>query len=604
MTLCLKRLGRRNAVRKLTGLVAAVLMLVTAGAGAVESSEDVYWVPADRDDDDGDGRPDTEGNKPGDAVELSSNSVKAIRVDGDVVRLWTGAKPVAKLPFTGRLSVQGLKPGAARIHTAAGVREVAVLLGQPVDGAGRSVDMARSHASLSRTLPAELSGADPSDDADALRWRVVGPPGALPKVVTVSSFDAAGEALDQLTSVPVATASCPADTAKGLACVRTPMLRLSTDAVDRTHPSAKHRTLLGDVGGRIVVSIGERKLAAIRVGGPRRGSVPIERLRGKLRVRIVRAAPGAPTPLGGADRLARAVAVREVQTASALWGQCGIHFGTRRQVDVAIVDPPPPSMLAVGCGVALPAGGGTVRFKLSRTTVQVETVAGTTPIEAAGLVAARLRKLGYRAHISPNPRIGPGALRSADILVRSNVGKPVAIRSADGGPLSTDPALDVCLGEVDLSDGLEHFYDLNASAGTIEERALIKGLSDSDPATIEVFIVPSFSRSGRIGESFILGDQGSIRNAVVIDETAVFAGARSYTLAHELGHIFLDMPGHPDDFGVDFPGMLMDSDSADPTIFGPRRLSRAECARAVRQSGPGAAVPLLTQWPLATKRKP
>jgi hypothetical protein len=60
----------------------------------------------------------------------------------------------------------------------------------------------------------------------------------------------------------------------------------------------------------------------------------------------------------------------------------------------------------------------------------------------------------------------------------------------------------------------------------------------------------------------------------------------------------LDMPGHPDDYGVDQPTSLMDADAADPTIFGPRRLSVAECERAIVQSGPGAAVPLLQPWPL------
>ena len=42
----------------------------------------------------------------------------------------------------------------------------------------------------------------------------------------------------------------------------------------------------------------------------------------------------------------------------------------------------------------------------------------------------------------------------------------------------------------------------------------------------------------------------------------------------------------------------MDSDSADPSAFGPRRLHADECARAVRESGPSAWVPILRPWPL------
>jgi hypothetical protein len=42
----------------------------------------------------------------------------------------------------------------------------------------------------------------------------------------------------------------------------------------------------------------------------------------------------------------------------------------------------------------------------------------------------------------------------------------------------------------------------------------------------------------------------------------------------------------------------MDADATDPTIFGPRRLSVGECERALRESGPGAVVPLLDPWPM------
>ena len=61
--------------------------------------------------------------------------------------------------------------------------------------------------------------------------------------------------------------------------------------------------------------------------------------------------------------------------------------------------------------------------------------------------------------------------------------------------------------------------------------------------------------------------------------------------------MLLDEPGHPDDFGPDTPTRLMDADAANPTAFGPRRLTLDECARAVRQSGPGAPVVLLKKWP-------
>jgi hypothetical protein len=149
-----------------------------------------------------------------------------------------------------------------------------------------------------------------------------------------------------------------------------------------------------------------------------------------------------------------------------------------------------------------------------------------------------------------------------------------------------------------LSDGLSHFGDIDAFVGTVEERALLRAFDDGDASTIEVLVVPSFARSERIGESFIQSPGSSLSSAVIIDRQAIRAGARSFALAHELGHVLLAMPGHPDDFGVDQSWSLMDADVADATIFGPRRLSVSDCERAVTQSGPDALVPLLTRVPL------
>jgi hypothetical protein len=218
-------------------------------------------------------------------------------------------------------------------------------------------------------------------------------------------------------------------------------------------------------------------------------------------------------------------------------------------------------------------------------------------------LARAIHELGLSARVSLNQRTSAGASGAVDVLVRSSQASPVAI-SADTDanvPLSTDSTLGVCLGEVDLGNGLSHFVESDAAAGTLEERALVKAFDDGDPTTIEVFIVPSFDQSGRIGESFIDDDGAGIQNTVIIDRAALRAGPRSYALAHELGHILLDMPGHPDDYGVDQSSSLMDSDASDASIFGPRRLSLAECERVLRESGPSARVPLLSPWPTAKK---
>ncbi len=149
--------------------------------------------------------------------------------------------------------------------------------------------------------------------------------------------------------------------------------------------------------------------------------------------------------------------------------------------------------------------------------------------------------------LSPNQRISSGASGAFDLLLRGGQGGALSI-TADSDPrlpLSSDDTLGLCLGDVDLSDGLSHFVEDDASAGTLEERALIKAFDDGDPSTIEVFIVPSFDQSGRIGESFIDDTGGGIQNTVILDRAALRAGPRSSALAMSSATFCCICPGTP-----------------------------------------------------------
>ena len=300
---------------------------------------------------------------------------------------------------------------------------------------------------------------------------------------------------------------------------------------------------------------------------------------------------------------AKAVARGEVERANAVWGACGISFGPLRQLDLAVVDPPPPHMLALGCDHGLPASGGVIRVRVDGREVSVKVDAGLQPAAAARLVAAAIGQKGFEARVSDNPVMGAGAFGTSDVLVRRRGGQLASLEPPTRGAVSSDATLTACIGRVDLEDGLQHFTDVDAIAGTVEERALVKAFDDGDPATIEVFLVPSFGGGGRIGESFIAADGGSVRNVVLEDRGALRADRASFALAHELGHVLLDDPGHPDDFGVDTPTRLMDADAANGSAYGPRRLVAAECGRALLQSGPRAPVPLLRPWPLGRLSK-
>jgi hypothetical protein len=50
-------------------------------------------------------------------------------------------------------------------------------------------------------------------------------------------------------------------------------------------------------------------------------------------------------------------------------------------------------------------------------------------------------------------------------------------------------------------------------------------------------------------------------------------------LAHELGHVLLDHPFHPNELGERDPTRLLDGSANDGTVLGPKRLTADECAR-------------------------
>jgi hypothetical protein len=308
--------------------------------------------------------------------------------------------------------------------------------------------------------------------------------------------------------------------------------------------------------------------------------------------------PGGAPAIGGTDAGAVEALRGELTAAATIWGQCGISFGDPKSIDVKLVDPPPSHLVAIGDDLGMVASGGEIRLRADGKTLHVPTTPGEGADQVAEDLARVVEKAGLVAVVSANARIGPGLGRSVDVSVRRKDGTLVALDSLPGAPVSTDPTLGVRVGSVDVSDGLQHFTDVDAMAGTLEERTLLKAIDDTDPETVEIVVVPLFAGGGRIGESFIGSDLSSVRNIVLLDRAGIRARKSSLTLAHELGHVFLDMPGHPDDYGVDTPTLLMDSDAADASPFGPRRLTVEECARVVRQAGPRSRVPLLTEWPV------
>lgn len=597
------------------------MALVGTPLPAVAAEPDSIHVDlwADSDDDDADGRPDGEETPLAAAAFADLVTVDA-RLAGASLETVSGAEHARLVLPTGapwpwgrtvppRAMMQGLSPGRVELVAKLGGHRTRVTVdvrGLDLrDGEGRRVDLARSHASLERMPPVrDEGGVDaPYDDFDALRVVVAVPehgPGLDgERDIAVESVGAGGARIDRIASLPLGPSRCVGHS-EGVRCWASAPLRAVMDDVDRNHPLVSGRSIKAELGGAIVFRSAGRKAQMIRVLGPRDSPVgPIGRLRATLRPFVLRVTPGGAPAIGGTDAGAVEALRAELGAASTIWGQCGISFGDTRTLEVKLVDPPPSHLVAIGDDLGIAASGGEIRLRADGKSISVP----TTPGEGADLVAEHLsravERAGLVAVVSPNARIGPGLARSVDVSLRRKDGTLIAVDTAPGAPLSTDPTLSVRIGSVDVSDGLQHFTDVDAMAGTLEERTLLKAIDDADATTVEIVVVPLFAGGGRIGESFIGSDLSSVRNIVLLDRAGIRARKSSLTLAHELGHVFLDLPGHPDDYGVDTPTQLMDSDAADASPFGPRRLTLEECARAVRQAGPKARVPLLTDWPLS-----
>jgi hypothetical protein len=607
----LARVGR-------AALLGAALAWATPSARADESDAIHIELWADRDDDDADGRPDGEQSPLSPAAFADLVALDG-RLAGATIEVVSGGEHARLVLPTGvpmawgravppRALLQGLSPGSVELVARRGAHRDRVTVDVKGidlrDGEGRRVDLARSHASIERTPPMrDEGGADgPYDDFDALRVVMAipdhGPGLDGAREISVESLSAAGLRVDEIPTLDLTPSRCAAPY-QGVRCWASAPLRAVMDDVDRNHPLVAGRSIKAELGGALVFRSSGRKAQMIRVLGPRDSPVgPIGRLRATLRPFVVRVAPGGAPAIGGTDAGAVEALRAELGAASTIWSQCGLTFGETRNLEVKLVDPPPSHLVAIGDDLGLIASGGEIRLRADGKSISVP----TSPGEGADMVAEHLsravERAGLAAVVSPNARIGPALAPSVDVSLRRRDGTLVAVDTAPGVPLSTDPTLSVRIGSVDVPDGLQHFTDVDAMAGTLEERTLLKAIDDGDPATIEVVVVPLFAGGGRIGESFIGSDLSSVRNIVLLDRAGIRARKSSLTLAHELGHVFLDLPGHPDDYGVDTPTLLMDSDAADASPFGPRRLTLEECARAVRQAGPKARVPLLTDWPL------
>lgn len=595
--------------------VAGALLAIAVGLGANEAAAALptaldVQLAVDLDDDDGDGVADADQAVVSDRADCASFESSALP-PGLVLRSITppsaarvladgaSVQPGQAVPSSARtVAIQALASGSITIDLGGVTVRVRAIRLIAIDGEGKPVSMATSHASMQRTVPDRIDAPTAiTRDPDALRYVVAGRAEDLPASLRILSRTEKGTTLQSLPAVRLLDAPCPSVAGAGMSCRTSAPIRVVGDDVDQTHPLVAERSIRGELGGGLLIDAGSGRRQQIRIGGPRQTRLgPIRRYRAALRARLMRVVSHGAPPVGGRDGAALSLIREQIRNANSLWGQCGISFGPPDEADVQLVDPPAAMMIGIGCDLGMPASGGELRLQVEGRNLTFPLKAGSTPSQVARLVERGLTKAGFRVVVSPNARIGPGGLPTVDLLVRRKDGAPATVLGPARGPVSTDATMGVCVGRADLSSGLRHFFDVDSMAGTFEERVLLKSVDDHDPSTIDLLVIAAFARGGRIGESFIGNDRSSLRNIVVIDRAGVRVARASFTLAHEAGHVLLDVPGHPDDYGTDTPTLLMDSDGADLSAFGPRRLLVAECERALEQSGPQTPMPVLRAW--------
>ncbi|MCP4675651.1 MAG: hypothetical protein GY854_09135 [Deltaproteobacteria bacterium] len=418
-----------------------------------------------------------------------------------------------------------------------------------------------------------------SEDPSRFRLRVFGAPSRpLVRVSLLSVDTETGRVRDRLE-----LRSFAADKNGALVA---PWIVLVTNMQDRSASEFAGFSLMARLGDRIE--------ARARIGGATSGTwtIPVGQAesqgsprRLRLHVVVLKQFAGGLPLAGGSSRGARAVMRHQVEVLGEVLAQCTIEPVVLTDASIDISDPPGACLLAVGERFGLPSAGGEVRLMVDGVRLGPWKIgSGYSPQETARLLSHHLSDAGFRVELSNNRKAPDHALATSDILVRRADGSLAEMSPWPDRPLSTDSRQSLEIGIVNLAGGINAYDENAASSGTLEERTLIKALSDTDDRTVDVFVVNHFSsRVGKQGESFIRAGESSLKNAVVIDLNALGRARQSYTLSHEIGHVLLDDLGHPDTRGDNRTWLLMHSNSSS-AVGGPRRLTAKECERIHRVS--------------------
>jgi len=324
----------------------------------------------------------------------------------------------------------------------------------------------------------------------------------------------------------------------------------------------------------LILSVGGWGSVAV---GKDLGSLPILIVR--MRVIVLRGSPGRAPIVGGDDAGAREVIRHQIEVANQVMSQCRIRVESSDEVDIAIADPPGPCLLAVGEKYGLPSSGGEVRLMIDGGKLGPWNIAGDlTPEQTAQALVRYIEDAGFKPELTVGIRGPADAFARADLLVRRVDGTPAEIGRWPHEPLTTDSMQSIDIGMVRLDDGLESYGVNEIDMGTLEERTLLRALSNNTPGTVEIFIVNRFEGSHKQGESFIASPAGTFGDTAILDWRALGRARTAYTFAHELGHLLLGDLSHPDSRGDRRTWLLMHS-RASSALGGPKWITEEQCTR-------------------------
>jgi hypothetical protein len=399
-----------------------------------------------------------------------------------------------------------------------------------------------------------------SDRQPPCRFRVVAtPPQSRPFVYAtiLTSKPGSGKIRDRLTIAAAETA----DNTK----VATPWVSLCESFwKDAGVPSV--RGVLGD-DLFIFVGFGAQKPTVLRarVGPPKEFSPT---LRAPLSLRVV-----SKTSIASSQRRAyNQILERHLDWTNEVLGQCGISVDTEEPGSMAYVEAPKQTFVSLGSELGILPTELEVSIEDEGRLFSRFGLAGMRiPLLAAQNLAAFLETQGLSCRVIENSPRPSRAHSGADLSCIRADGTPARLRIE-----AQPPFADIMTAEVVLGDGLTCYTQDLGSSGSPEQRALILGLWPSPPGISRLIIVDKLLCLQQLAQSFSDDPKSPLFGAMIIDRRGLARGREVFALAHELGHVLLSTPGHPEDDEPFDPELLMNSQSS--SIYaGPRRIPAPLC---------------------------